>query len=166
MFLAVHATVGALIGVAIPSAPISFTLGFIGHFLTDMIPHGDEHIYDGYQSGAKKKRAVAYVSTDVVMTFLLIGLFFSKRNFFDPQAVAWGIVGSLLPDFIAGLAIVTKSERRKNVIAKYFAKFQRFHIKIHHSLIKKVRKFERDIPFKYGLVFQFLTLTLLVKAIL
>jgi hypothetical protein len=164
MFLAVHASIGALAGNAVGSPTAAFALGFISHFFTDMVPHGDEHMYEGYKNGNKVGRALLYVGLDALATVVLIALFFLKQDFFHPLNVAMGIVGGLLPDLLVGLCEVVKPKQRTWLNRK-LAWFHGFHMANHHFMIKHVRK-ERDIPFRYGLLMQAVVLTILVKVIL
>lgn len=158
MFLAVHASVGALTGKVAPDPVSAFVLGFISHFFVDMIPHGDEHMYEGYVNGAKKKRAVLYVTADALATTALIAVLFLREDFVSTASVFLGIMGSILPDMLVGLYELLKPKR--------LTRFHRFHMKNHHFLIKRLRKFERDIPFKYGLLLQCVVLSYLVRVIM
>ncbi len=164
MFLAVHALIGALAGNAVESPTAAFSLGFISHFFTDMIPHGDEHMYEGYKSGKKVTRAFAYVGMDALMTIVLLAVIFLKQDFFSPLNVALGVIGGLLPDLLVGLFEIMKPKRR-TWFARKLSWFHGFHMKNHHFLIKHVRK-ERDIKLRYGLMLQGAVLTLLVKIIM
>lgn len=163
MFLAVHAAIGAVTGNAVQHPTAAFALGFVSHFFTDMVPHGDEHMYEGYKSGNKVTRALLYVGADALATIVLIALCFIKQDFFHPVSVALGIAGSLLPDLMVGLAEIMPS-RRRNWFNRAIMKFHGFHMQNHHFLIKHVRK-EKDIPFRYGLMLQGATLTLLLSKI-
>jgi hypothetical protein len=164
MFLAVHALVGALAGNAVNSPVAAFSLGFISHFFTDMIPHGDEHMYEGFKSGNKVARALIYVGTDALATILIIAIVFLRQDFFSPFNVAMGIVGGLLPDLMVGVFEVLKPKRRTWFNRK-LSWFHGFHMKNHHFLIKHARH-EKDIPFRYGLLMQGVVLTVLMKMIL
>lgn len=191
MFLAVHAAVGAIAGNAVTSPTAAFTLGFLSHFFMDMIPHGDERMYDGYKSGEKVKRAVMYVTGDAVMTVVLIAAFFLKQDFFHPVAVSMGIVGGLLPDLIVGLYEIMRPDRRqrKRLYRWFYGRLQAFHafhmknhclfgsffsmqeehvhpLAFHRQDLSKRRYGSRDVPFRYGMLIQGLTLALLVKVIL
>lgn len=163
MFLAVHAAIGALAGNAVDHPTAAFALGFVSHFFTDMVPHGDEHMYEGYKSGNKVTRALVYVGLDAFATIVLISLCFLKQDFFSPLNVALGIAGSLLPDLMVGLVEIMRPKRR-NWFNRAMAKFHGFHMQNHHFLIKHVRK-EKDIPFRYGLALQGVTLAFLVSKI-
>lgn len=164
MFLAVHALIGAVAGNAVQSPIAAFSLGFISHFFTDMIPHGDEHMYEGYKNGNKVTRALLYVGMDALMTVVLLLVVFLKQDFFSPLNVAMGVIGGLLPDLMVGLFEMLKPKRR-TWFARKLSWFHGFHMKNHHFLIKHVRK-ERDIPLRYGLAMQGVVLTLLVKIIM
>jgi hypothetical protein len=163
--MAVHATVGALAGNAVASPSLAFTLGFVSHFFMDMIPHGDLHIYDNYKRGDRVRTAVLYVAADAVMTAVLVTLFFIREDFFSPLAVAMGIVGGLLPDLLAGLVELWKPKRR-TFLARKMSWFHGFHMRMHCAIIKHSKRFDRDIPFRYGLMLQGAVLAGLVIAIL
>lgn len=155
---------GALVGTAVVNPVAAFSLGFISHFFADMVPHGDEHMYEGYKSGNKVTRALIYVGLDALATVALIAVFFLGQDFFSPMAVAMGILGGLLPDLMVGLVELIKPKQRTWLNRK-LAWFHGFHMANHHFIIKHVRK-ERDIPFHYGLALQGIVLSSLVKIIM
>jgi xanthine/uracil permease len=165
MFLAVHAAVGAIAGNAVSNPVAAFSLGFISHFFTDMIPHGDENMYEGYKNGQKVTRAVLYVALDSIATIVLIAVFFIRQDFFNPVNVALGIAGGLLPDLLVGAVEILKP-KNKRWLSLQMNWFHGFHMKNHHLVIGTFRKMERDIPLKYGLLLQGVVLTLLVRIIL
>ena len=165
MFIAVHAAVGAVLGSVVDKPLPAFTLGFVSHFFVDMIPHGDENVYHAYKSGKKVNQAYWYLAFDVMLTVFLTSLFFLKVNFGAPITVLWGVIGSVLPDVIVGLAELI-AQRRRNWFTRVLAKFHGYHWKNHHRLIRRIRKFERDIPLRYGFMLQVLTLGILVEKIL
>ena len=182
MFLAVHASVGALAGNAVASPVAAFVLGFVSHFFIDMIPHGDAAMYEGYKSGAKRRIAIFYVAADAVATLVIIATFFLFQDFFSPLNVALGIVGGLLPDLIVGLYEMVEPRRHKSwyrrlesfhvlhmknhcYLGKFFCKDQKHgheHVtpqEFLYDLKFSMKQFtERDIPFKYGLLLQGVTL--------
>lgn len=164
MFLAVHATVGALAGASVTHPSEAFVLGFVSHFFLDMIPHGDEIIYQGYVAGTKVRRAVLYVMVDALVTAALVGLVFLKQDFFYPVNVWLGIVGGLLPDLLVGLAQIIRPKRTKGLVWR-LDRFQKFHRWNHVLIINKWRKFQRDIPLYAGMMLQVLVLVLLVRLI-
>jgi hypothetical protein len=185
MFLAVHASVGALAGNAVGNPVAAFALGFLSHFFIDMIPHGDARMYEGYKSGERRMRAVLYVAADTVATIGLIVAFFLAQDFFSPVNVALGIVGGLLPDVIVGFYEILKPKQRwwyrklesfhtlhmKNHC--WFGRFlpnKRTHAQVHellHDLKFSIQQFtDRDIPMRYGLMLQVVMLAICLKVIL
>lgn len=110
MFVTTHALVGALIAEQIPTHPIvAFLLGLASHFLLDIIPHGDSRLYKGYISGAKARRAVAYVLIDALVALFFV-LFLFNTKFVDHRtAITAGIVGGVLPDFLVGVYEVLRT---------------------------------------------------------
>lgn len=165
MFLAVHASVGALAGNAVVSPALALALGFISHFFVDMIPHGDEHMYEGFKNGNRIRRAVLYVAADALATIALVALMFLRQDFFSPLNVSLGILGGLLPDIIVGFCELAHPQSRR-WLSRKLAWFHGLHMQNHHFLIKRVRKHERDIPLKYGLLLQGVVLTALLRTIM
>lgn len=157
MFLAVHAVVGAISGNAAPDPVSALTVGFLSHFLVDLVPHGDEHMYEGYKNGARVRRAILYIACDVIATLVLIAMLFIEQDFFSTRNVALGIVGGLLPDLLVGLYEMGQPKALRS--------FHRFHMRNHHFLIKRLRKFERDIPMRYGLLLQGVVLSVLIRTV-
>ena len=58
MFLTAHTSVALLISTKIINPFLGFILGFISHFLVDIIPHGDESIGIKSSKLAKKERFI------------------------------------------------------------------------------------------------------------
>ena len=155
MFITTHAAIGALIGAVVPNRYAAFSLGFLSHFVVDRIPHGDEHMLDGYKSGEKIKRAVAYVTIDSVIAMYVTLLILSNAPTALHGSMKWGLIGSILPDLLVGIYELTKIE-------PFFRRFTAFHHKNHHAWIGKYRK-GKDIPFKWGVAYQVVAAIILVK---
>lgn len=154
MFVTTHALIGVLIAEQMPSYPVAaFALSMAAHFLMDIIPHGDSKLYKGYISGAKARRAVAYVLVDtLVALFLVLALFNTK--FIDHRvALTAGIVGGVLPDFIVGLYEVLRIPGLKW--------FHRLHFFFHNLITNK----KGDLKLGSGIAMQ-LVLVLLLLAII
>src|SRR3989344_8521735 len=103
MFLAVHAAVGAIAGNAVNNPIAAFSLGFLSHFFTDMVPHGDEVMYTGYKSGNHVRRALFYVGFDAVVTVIFVAMIFLRQDFFSTANVAWGIIGGFVAELLVCL---------------------------------------------------------------
>lgn len=155
MFITTHAAVGALVGAAFPSSrPLAFAAGFLSHFLLDMIPHGDEHMLEGFKSGSKVRRALAYVTIDSIVAVYTIMAILSAAPGTLHGAMKWGIIGGVLPDLLVGIYEATKWR----ILRGYTA----FHHRNHHALIGKYRH-GKDIPFKWGFAYQVVAAIILVK---
>lgn len=154
MFITTHAAVGALVGGAVGNPALGFVLGFISHFLLDMIPHGDEHMLDGYKSGTKIRRAVAYVTIDSTIAVYSILLILSNAPVHVHDAMKWGIIGGVLPDLLVGIYEITK--------VKWLRAYTAWHHRNHHHVIGKYRH-GRDIPFKWGVAYQVVAAIVLLK---
>lgn len=158
MFVTTHVAIGALVGASFPSRALAFVLGFISHFLVDMIPHGDEHMLDGYKSGNKVRRAIAYVTVDAVAAIYVLMLILGSTPEAVSPFVKWGIAGSVLPDVLVAIYEATKFK-------PFFRKFTAWHHRNHHHIIGKYRK-GRDIPFRWGVAYQVLAAIFLISIVL
>jgi len=129
MLLTVHATTGALIGQQINNPILAFVLGFISHFILDMIPHGDQDWIEEYKGDqkSKAKKIILIVAIDVaVLLTLLISKYYYGDSFAPSLNIAAGILGGLLPDFLVVCHELSD---------KLFKNFYHFHFII-HDLIK------------------------------
>lgn len=166
MFLAVHASVGALAGNAIGHPAAALLFGVVSHFFLDMIPHGDDAFYRIYfVEGRGQRRIKIYAAADIVLTAALIPLFFLQRDFFSPVSVALGIAGSLLPDLLVGLSILFPPRRAAGFFWR-LDRFKAFHRWNHALLIGRFSRMKRDIPLISGLILQTIALCALVVVIL
>jgi hypothetical protein len=154
MFVTTHAAIGAVVGGSLANPYLALILGFISHFLVDMIPHGDEHMLNGFKSGSKVKRAVAYVTIDAIFAVYAILLILSNAPERLHDSMKWGIIGSVLPDLVVGVFELTR--------VKYLRRFTAWHHRNHHHLIGKYRH-GHDIPFKWGVGYQVVACVLLLK---
>lgn len=150
MFLSVHTCVGAVIGRFSPNPIIAFILGFLFHFLLDIIPHGDMKTYDDYRSGKILRRSVAIIMLDGIFSiYLTILTLVGQNRFGDEMSIAAGIAGSVLPDVLVMSYEVIKM--------KILKKFYTFHFYFHRLISKK-----REIPYLFGIVYQIIALFFLL----
>jgi hypothetical protein len=151
MFITTHAAIGALLAEAVPNHPVAaFCLGVASHFLSDIIPHGDSHLYKGFVSGTKVRRALAYVTIDGVIA-LFFSLFLLNTKLVDNQlATTWGIVGGVLPDLMVGVYEVTRFRALRL--------FHRFHFFFHNMISAK----HGDLSFPAGFSMQLIFLAALI----
>ncbi len=144
MTLTTHATLGAVIGHAVGNPAIAFVLGFISHFLIDMIPHGDTGISDNFRvHKTRQTQAVAYVAVDAIVALMFVLLLANTRDIDSVRTFTWGIVGSVLPDLMVGLYEVTKTPllRWFNTMHFYFHDFfvkRRGEVPLYYALLAQV----------------------------
>ena len=99
MFIVTHAAIGALNGEELPGHPILvFTLAFLAHFLTDLIPHGDTNLYKGFMNGTKVKKALVFVGLDTVVAIFFAMYLFTRVIIDHRLSVVMGVIGGVLPD--------------------------------------------------------------------
>ncbi len=100
MFLAVHASIGGLIGGKITNSQwLAFVFGFMSHFILDMIPHNDDIVINQNN----KQNLYLVVASDLLISFFLM-LFWLK--WLTPQnshTLILGMFGAALPDGIWGI---------------------------------------------------------------
>lgn len=132
MFIAGHVAAGALIGQALGTSNplIIMTLSFASHFLLDVIPHGDGHHVNDYYHGERKhtKAIYGHLAVDTAASIALVAILLGFTTL-DRASMAFGIIASVIPDFIVGL-----NELFKNRFLKWFT---RLHFKVHNALIHK-----------------------------
>jgi len=111
LFLTTHATLGLVIARFIPNPWLAFGLGFICHYLADIIPH-DKFIKDpqnekkvrsdeiDMQSLPEFKTFAIFAVTDLLifLTGLVLILYFKLPQ--NPTTAFWAMTGSVLPDFL------------------------------------------------------------------
>ena len=153
MFLATHATFGAIIGRAAPDPVSAFFLAFFSHFLLDIIPHGDADLYKDYKRGNKVKLALSYTMIDAIVTAYVVVAIAQARLFDSGLNVAAGIVGGLLPDLLVGVYEITKTQ--------WLKKFHEIHFFFHNMFVNRYR----DVSFMTGVAYQLIVLLILQKRI-
>ena len=155
MLLSVHATVGAVLGEQVSTPLLAFVLGFISHFILDIIPHGDEALIKAYRNDFKNKGMKYLIVFDLVSTAILLPLlFYTQKISFNP-VVLWGIIGGVLPDFMVGINEVTH---------KHFKRMNKLHFWAHGKLGKTFGKnLSWTMPLKLGLLGQIILLYLILR---
>lgn len=146
MYLTVHTAVGAVIGQHSPTLSLAFILGFLSHFILDMIPHGDERWgFEEWSNNKEKlKKIIGITALDVSLAITFIVFLFLKNNFTHPSFVAASLIGSIIPDAFVGCYILI-SQR------DFFKKFYHLHYLNHHRLLGSIK-----LPFFIGMIIQLL----------
>ena len=153
MFITSHAAAGAIVGELLPVHPIlAFVVAIVVHLAMDIVPHGDTGLYKGYISGSGVKRAVAFVTIDAIAAVVLVLVLFTWHGGVEPEtAVAAGVAGGLLPDFLVAMYEMTHS------------KFLHWAYKAHFFFHNMISGRYGDISLGSGLGVEFATLGLLLS---
>ncbi len=104
MFLTTHAAVAVAITTSSSNPPLAFVIGWVSHFLLDLIPHGDRGLNEWVEKGSRLKRITAAAAIDgcaAVVLFIAIILSFPTLDIRIAGAAA---LGSILPDVLWGIA--------------------------------------------------------------
>ena len=150
MLIAIHATVGAIVGSNVQKPVWSFILAFLLHFVVDMIPHGDANTYKAYKNKEHVTFGVALVVIDTIATILLVIGWFWSYDFISPASVAWGIAGGVLPDLLVGLYELSATK------FAFLRRYHAFHFLNHNFVANK-----HDWKFWPGMAFQLIILVLI-----
>ena len=134
MTLLVHSAVGTIIGGALSAHPLlAFFSSFASHFLIDMIPHGDSHVYARYKRKERVKHAIAIVVLDAAATILFILFLFNTKIFASSLSVSLAIAGGILPDVLIAITEFYKP--------RWLIKYHAFHFYMHNFIVHRY-KFE------------------------
>lgn len=143
MTMSTHVAVGATIGLAIQNPLLGFSLGFLSHFLLDIIPHGDSKLAEEhFTRGKKKVGSYAYVALDNAIAVYLLLAFVNIAPTGTISQLSIGVAGSVLPDVLVG---VYEASRRK-----WFKQFFNLHARIHNYFANRIG----DIPLVAGIAYQ------------
>jgi hypothetical protein len=129
MFLTVHATAAIVITQGIQNPIIAFIIGFISHYFTDIIPHGDEQMFDKYNEKQKIAVLAVMAMVDFVVLFFWLNFLLWQNKLPNLEINLVAILASTLPDFINGIYLITK--------AKFLKPMFDFHFWVHFVLQKK-----------------------------
>ena len=129
MFLTSHATAAVLIAEQIHSPTLAFALGWLSHYLLDMIPHGDDELLDHLP---RQTYLVAFTKLAAVDFLIMLGwlwLLLGRNAIALTPATGAAVIGSILPDVLNGVYLITKNR---------FIKWNhRLNLRAHSVLIKK-----------------------------
>jgi len=149
MFLTVHGALGILIGRSVKNPILAFGLGFISHYLFDIIPHGDTKAPQKWKNPIHMALAALIDLTILTVSLIWLG---TKINILTPS-IALACLGALLPDFLQGFYFLSNR--------KLFKKWQKYH-DCFHLLISK----NWEWNFFLGLALQIIFYIILVSIII
>ncbi len=141
MFSTIHGTTGALAAKYSGNIFIGFFTAIFLHFIFDLIPHGDENLFDDPKNPSKKELnfVVVIATLDMIIMSLILTILCYFEKLPVDLIIAFGVFGGLLPDLINAVYILFK--------IKFLRPLMDFHEKIHNT-----------IPFKLtliqGIIFQ------------
>jgi hypothetical protein len=147
MYITVHSAIGATAAQFLQEPWIAFILGFLLHFIFDMIPHGDEGIGKWKLFKTVRRRIVAAASLDLIGVIIITIYWLNHSDISLIPVMIAGIAGSIAPDALWGLYELTGTPLLKP--------YTKFHKKMHHILTKK------ELTIKQGLLFQGVILLIL-----
>jgi len=123
-----HAVIGATIAAKVGNPFFALPLAFLAHFLLDILPHWNPHIFTEMQSTGKvSKKSVTIIVVDALLA-LIAGLFMAFQFWPDINRVIIILLGAfvgVLPDLIEApyFFLHSKNEFLLKLI-KFQGKFQ------------------------------------------
>jgi hypothetical protein len=98
-----HVAVGALIATKIPNPLLAIPLAFASHFVIEMIPHWNPHIFSETKKyGMPTKKSIDIIAVDVVLA-LITGSWIAWQampNMAHAATIMAASLASVLPDLI------------------------------------------------------------------
>jgi hypothetical protein len=150
MFLTVHAPLGIIIGQHVNDPFLAFVIGFISHYILDIIPHGDTDVPQKYKNTIYI--VLAGLIDSACLILLSVFLLLHNVGLLTPSIIL-GTFGAILPDLFQ---LFYYKYRGKNS-----AKIQGIHNFFHDLIAKKLQ-----FKFANGIIFQVISLIILLIIIL
>lgn len=129
MFIAVHAAAAIAATQNLGSPALAGLLGLASHFILDMVPHGDDYLWDSCRARgwSTRKFLLVFGLPDIAAwTGLVAWLTLSGTASNTPVAVA-AAAGAALPDLLWGSAALLPNVR-------HLRWFEQLHLKSHRLL--------------------------------
>ncbi|MBU1916063.1 hypothetical protein KKC47_02965 [Patescibacteria group bacterium] len=151
MFITVHSAIGiaAVSALSLQNPVAALVVGWLLHYVCDVVPHGDEQLGVWCWSGARPVRRLGLI---FILDFCLILLGLWGLHFLTnlTGVILMAVLGSIIPDVLLGTEIVLGR--------RTFSCFSRFHNAVH-------RFTGITHPLFYGFLFQVGLLILMFVAI-
>ncbi len=148
MFLTPHTSAAIWIATKVADPFLAFLFGIISHFILDIIPHGDEELFN-YKKDSKFVYFLKVALTDIAIATVIVVFYVMKKPGIDRAIVSWAVLGAWFPDLLAISAETFKF--------KFLTWYLRIHSRI-HSLINW------RYSIVYGVPFQIIVTIILLKA--
>ena len=146
MYLTTHSAVGIALATKTINPLFAFIFAFIAHYILDIIPHGDESIFNKDISAAKRyKKIISIVLIDLAITAVYVFFVMTKIPL-SPVIIFAAVLGSILPDILWGIYDIKPLK-----ILKPLVKLHSFF----HNPSKK------NLPINMGIIMQVILIILL-----
>lgn len=164
MTLTTHAIVSIVLARYLPWPIAAFIAGFFGHYLMDVIPHGDEFLYARYVKNKKDLFPKTVAVIDVLCMLTLMVVFYFTGPPISLSVLFFAALGGITPDLLINLYtqtaqhFKTEYEGWEGQFQRVYHRFLQVHFKWHmfwHHLTHTI------IRFRYGLAMQVVMLVAL-----
>ncbi|OGY53719.1 MAG: hypothetical protein A3A24_00935 [Candidatus Buchananbacteria bacterium RIFCSPLOWO2_01_FULL_46_12] len=149
MFLTVHATAAIIVTQQVVNPWLAFLIGFLSHFVLDAIPHGDEDLFKHADGRIKMRVLIITALIDLLLALIWFNFLWQQEKITSLWPAVFAAFGSMLPDFLTGFYLITRSPWLKWI----------YHLNSHivHRLIIK-----KPVPTAIGLTIQGLFFLVLI----
>jgi hypothetical protein len=129
MFITVHAAVAMAATQTLGSPALAGLIGLVSHFALDIIPHGDDMVYDRCRANgwSRLKYGLIFGLPDIVAWIGLIVWVTLSGTIANAAVTVAAAIGAALPDLLWGLAALFPHNR-------WLIAFDRLHSRTHHLL--------------------------------
>lgn len=129
MFIAVHAAAAIAATQNLGSPALAGLFGLASHFVLDVIPHGDDVVYDRCiaRGWSRLRFGLIFGLPDAAAWVGITAYLIMTGSAADIPVVLAAATGAALPDVLWGIATLLPRSR-------WLAAFDRLHTKFHHLL--------------------------------
>ncbi|MFH1047175.1 MAG: hypothetical protein V1738_02630 [Patescibacteria group bacterium] len=143
MFISVHSAIGVAVtsALGIHEPAMAFTVGWLLHYVADVVPHGDERLGSWALRQCQPIRTMALIfAADFLLAATSVTVIGLLTELTWPMVFA--VAGSMVPDFLLGLEIFLGR--------RTLSWLTRFHVLMHKS-IGFVYSAKYGLPLQAGL---------------
>jgi hypothetical protein len=129
MFLVVHGSVGALLGIAAPHPLAAFVLGVASHYVLDVVPHGDDALFIDHDPQTRTRKLMLAGLIDAALLGAVGAVLMMSGALSLTWSILAGVVGGVLPDALQAVTILRPNFPGMQTL-------QRMHDYFHSNLIR------------------------------
>ncbi|HLD22084.1 MAG TPA: hypothetical protein VJB65_04250 [Patescibacteria group bacterium] len=149
MMLTTHAAIGIMVTQWTANPLVGFTVALSSHYLTDVIPHGDEWLYWRHVHNTRDALALISAAIDLFFLIVITLIILNYTPQYQVSLITAAIIGGVLPDILMTLHTKNQHQFKKRYIGTlqkiqgcyhWFLKKQyTFHMEFHNLIHTPIR---------------------------